>query len=175
MKDLNSFDIEVQNLKPGDHQYHFEFGNEFFKAFEYSVVEKGDFKVDLTIQKNETLIEMGFEISGAVELVCDRSLDLFDYPMQLNELMVLKYGEEAGEVDERMEIIPWNTTAINVARYIYELITLAIPMKKLHPRYNDLGDERDELIYTSTSESVQGSGSEEDTTWEQLKKLKKET
>ena len=91
--------------------------------------------------------------------------------MQVNERMVLKYGEEAGEVDERMEIIPWNTTTINVARYIYELITLAIPMKKLHPRYKDLGDERDELIYSSESE--QGSVSEEDTTWEQLKKLKK--
>jgi uncharacterized metal-binding protein YceD (DUF177 family) len=170
MNALNAFDIEIQNLKPGAHHFSFSVGDEFFQAFDYGMIDSGDLKVELDLQKSETLVDMLFNISGVVELTCDRSLDTFDHPMQLEEQMVLKYGEEAGEVDEHMEVIPWNTYTVNVARYLYEMITVAIPMKKLHPRYEQQENERDELIYVAGGD--QKPDMDDNATWEQLKKFK---
>ena len=170
MKALSAFDIEIQILRPGAHNFSFDVGEEFFQAFEYGILERGNLKANLELRKAETLLEMLFNISGVVELTCDRSLDTFDYPMNLDEKMVLKYGEEAGEIDEHMEVISWNTSTLNIARYLYEIITVAIPMKKLHPRYAQQDNEEDEIIYTSGR--AQNPISDEVTTWEQLKKFK---
>ena len=170
MKVLSGFEIEIQNLKPGTHHFTFDVGDDFFEAFEYGMLERGDLKVELELQKSETLVDLRFKIAGHVALTCDRSLEPFDYPMQLDEQMVLKYGEEAGEVDEHMEVIPWNTTNINISRYLYEMITVAIPMKRLHPRFAQETDDQDELIYTSGGD--QESDTEGRSTWDQLKKLK---
>jgi uncharacterized metal-binding protein YceD (DUF177 family) len=170
MKALSGFEIEIQSLKPGTHHFSFDVGDDFFQAFDYGMLESGDLKVELDLQRSETLIEMRFNIAGHVALTCDRSLEPFDYPMQLDEPMVLKYGAEAGEVDEHMEVIPWNTATINIARYLYEMITVAIPMKRLHPRFAAETDDQDELIYTSGGD--QEPEGDHDATWDQLKKLK---
>jgi uncharacterized metal-binding protein YceD (DUF177 family) len=95
--------------------------------------------------------------------------------------LVLKYGEE---IDSREEdeiiFMPWNTHSINIAQFVYEFISVAIPLKKLHPRYNneDLSIE-DHLIYSSgkQSDSNKNPGIKEDEIdprWQRLKELKKE-
>ena len=59
----------------------------------------------------------------------------------------MKFGDEEGELSDEMEIISSNTQRINVARYIYELVNVSIPMKKLHPRYANESAE-DQIIST---------------------------
>jgi uncharacterized metal-binding protein YceD (DUF177 family) len=65
---------------------------------------------------------------------------------------------------------------LELGQYIYEFIGLAIPMKKLHPRYEgelDLEDESEgKIIYTSGSDSGDEGDEDIDPRWEQLKKLK---
>ena len=39
----------------------------------------GNFKATVVLNKNETMIQMMYKITGSVELTCDRSLDLFDH------------------------------------------------------------------------------------------------
>jgi len=67
-----------------------------------------------------------------------------------------------------------DTPSINIGDFIYEFITLAVPLKKLHPRYEEAFDEDDEpeMIYTSQEESDEEESQESDPRWEALKKLK---
>lgn len=168
MDSLRIFDIDIAKLIAGQHEFQFRIDSTFFELFDYSLVDKGSLSVDLVLDKKTSFISLNFDIKGTVELTCDRSLDLFDFELSAKKEIVLKFGEEAKEVSDDVEIIPFKTQTINVAKFIYELISVEVPMKKLHPRYNDESSE-DQIIFSSDDEEQ---NDEMDPRWSQLKKLK---
>ena len=175
MKAFRPFDIHIFKLAHGEHDYEFEIKDEFFELFENEIVDKGNLKVDVSLAKSETMIEMDFSISGTVELQCDRSLDLFDFPIDTQRTMRYRLGEEAQELSDELMVIPKDSQTINIASLLFEFIGLEIPMKKLHPRFDDEeGDEELLVIYTSEEEEEDTNQEESvDPRWEALKKLKK--
>jgi uncharacterized metal-binding protein YceD (DUF177 family) len=169
MKLLNKFDIVIAKLELGRHEFTFKIDDEFFELFDYSLVDHGDLKVQVELDKKVSFISLKFSFVGVVELVCDRSLEKYDHKLETTNKVIIKYGEEAQELSDEIELIPFNTQQINIARYIYEFITVAIPMKKLHPRYQDEADE-DQIIYSSKNDDEELL--EPDPRWSELKKLK---
>lgn len=150
------YDIDLFKLDSGEYQYKLEVNNAFFALFDYGLIEKGDAEVNIQLFKTETMITMDFDIRGKVELICDRSLEPFDYPIELNERLLIKYGEEEEELDDDLLIITQNTQKINVAQFIYEIIGISLPMKKIHPDHLEEDDEDDiddmtkgKLVYSS--------------------------
>lgn len=175
MKDLNKFNIEIFKLSNGKHEYDFEIDETFFKHFENSPVENGKVEVLAVLDKRETLIEISFRFAGAITLTCDRSLDLFDFPINLSEKQIFKYGEEEVEIDDEISMITKQTQRINVAQFIYESICLSIPFKKLHPRYKDSAYEEEEgtMIYRDkAAEDTEEEAGNTDPRWDILKNLK---
>lgn len=178
MKELKEFDIEIVKLSPKRHEYEFESGDSFFKNFEQNLIEDGKFNVKLLLDKSETMIQLRFHIVGTIQLICDRSLEVFDYPINLEQKLILKFGEESEELSDEIEIIPRNTQRINIAQYIFEFIGLSIPMKKLHPKFaHEKYEENEEgiLVYrseTAPEEDVQPTEEEDiDPRWKILKNL----
>lgn len=178
MKGLEKYNIEIFKLSNAKHEYDFEVGNTFFSHFENSPVSKGNVNVHLCLDKRETFIEATFEFSGSVVLTCDRSLDLFDFPIDEKGKLIFKYGEEEMEVDDEISIITKATQRINIAQYIYDTICLSIPFKKLHPRFEEEEDDNSlgSLIYKDeTPEDADETDQENeniDPRWEILKNLK---
>jgi len=178
---LKNYKIDIFNLSLGEHEYAFYFDDEFHNNFENSIVKKGSGEIKILLKKTETFIELEFEIAGCIELICDRSLDLFDFPLRINEKLVFKYGDEFDNREGyEIHYIPWNIQSINIAQFIYEFISVAIPLKKLHPRYKneDLSID-DHLIYSSLrrSDKNRKPGNKEDEIdprWQRLKELRKE-
>ena len=117
-----------------------------------------------------------------MELVCDRSLETFEHPLDFTEKMIYKFGSEVKEIDESVMMITRDTPSINVAQLIYEFILLALPLKKIHPDYrNELDEEDNELEggFVYLDEAFTGDSTEEkesttpvDPRWEKLGKLK---
>jgi len=178
MKDLRPFDIEISTLKLKRYECEFSVDDSFFALFEKSPVQKGKLAVKLALDKSETMIQLRFHISGTVELVCDRSSELFDFPVDVSHKLILKFGEENEELSDEIEIISRNVQQINVAQYIYEYIGLAIPMKKISPRLaGEQYEENEEgiLVYRSAAgEEEEGEDGEDvDPRWQILKNLPK--
>ncbi len=174
MKLLREYDIDIAKLNPGQYNYSFRVEDTFFELFENSLVDHGSLTAEVLLEKKISFISLDFKISGTVELTCDRSLDLFDYYLTTYNEIVLKFGEEARELSDEMEMIPFDTKQINVAQYLYEFISVAVPMKKLHPRYQDESDE-DQLFFSSEEpdEDIEkNEDAEIDPRWNALKKLK---
>lgn len=154
MKSLKEFDIEIFRLKNGKQSFEYELNDTFFALIEGSFLEKGKLKVTVMLDKSERLILSEFAIKGTVELICDRSLEPYDFEIDSHENLVFKFGEEFEEVSEDVIIIPRDLQKLNLAQYIYEFIGLSIPMKKIHPKYQENEDEEDDeaetkLIYRS--------------------------
>jgi uncharacterized metal-binding protein YceD (DUF177 family) len=181
LRDLKAYTIDIIRLSHKKHFYNFKADSSFFENFDQSLIQEGVFEVKLTLDKSETMIQLHFNITGMVQLICDRTLEPFDYPVDLDQRMILKFGEENAELTDEIEIIPRDTQQINVAQYIYEFIGLAIPMKKLHPRLaGEQYQETDEeiLIYSSGAapdgdDSAGGAEDAVDPRWDILKGLKK--
>ena len=185
MKFWKTFDIEVIKFKEGLHEVDFSIGDAFFQQVEGNdLLEKGNLTARVKIDKGANLIELTFHIVGKVTLVCDRSLETFEHPLDFTEKMIYKFGSEVKEIDESVMMITRDTPSINVAQLIYEFILLALPLKKIHPDYkNELDEDDNELeggfVYLDEA-SPEDSGEEtkeESTTavdprWEKLKKLK---
>jgi uncharacterized protein len=175
---LRDYKINIVGLSNKVHEFDFEIGRDFFKHYGTGLVTEGDFKAHVALDKRETFIEATFAIKGTTTLVCDRSLDPFQYPIDIKKKIVFKYGEADEELTDEIVIIHRDTDSLELGQYIYEFISLEIPMKKLHPRFQGEEDQDDDttagkIIYTSGDlPDDDKNGHDIDPRWEQLKKLK---
>lgn len=168
------FKVNIIGLSQKAHRFDYEFGDEFFGIYGKALLEGGHFKATVTLDKRETMIEGNFHIEGTAHLICDRSLEPFEYPMDIEAKIIFKYGEEEKELSEEIVLITRNQAQLDVGQYMYELIGINIPMKRLHPKFNDdnLEESDIQLVYKTP---VTESDKEEDAIdprWEKLKKLK---
>ncbi|OEK01775.1 hypothetical protein BFP97_09725 [Roseivirga sp. 4D4] len=175
MKARRAFDIHIFKLANGNHDYQFEISDSFFELFENEMFSKGKLNADVSLQKSDSMIQMDFKVEGSIELTCDRSLDLFDQPISFESKMIFKYGEEEKELSEDVMVILKDTQTINIADLLFEFIGLQIPMKKLHPRFQEDDDQNEEgaMVYTSEQDDTSDEQQEEDVDprWAALKGL----
>lgn len=169
MKGIRELQIDIYSLSYKLHEFEFEITDKLLQIHEHSLLEKGEGICKLSLQKSETMMTLHFNIEAKVELTCDRSLDKFMHPIKLEEEVIIKFGEDNYSLSEDVLIIKNDTPSLNVGDFIYEFINLAVPMKKLHPRYKDEEDQPD-LIYSSGEENAKDEPV--DPRWEILKKLK---
>jgi uncharacterized protein len=167
------YDIDFYKLSDGKHSFEFGFDSSFFTLFKDSVVKNGAGTIKVVLDKTPTMITLNFQLEGEVELVCDRSLDNFMFELTEEKQVRLKFGDHQEELSEDLFMISTNTQKIDVGQFVYEFISLAIPMKKLHPRFDDDVDT-DVLVFNSDDDSESTSNEETDPRWNELKKLKKQ-
>ena len=137
MKNLKEFSLPIKGLKSGVHEFDFEIGNDFFKNFENSPIEEGNFNVHLTFDKRESFIELVFDFDGTIRTECDRCTASIDMPFGDSQLLTIKYSIEEKEDDGEVAYITPDTNEFNVAKYVYEFICLSMPFHKVYDCEND--------------------------------------
>ena len=175
MRELKAYTIQFVGLKVGKHHFDYEIDNTFFKDFEYEEFNDANLKVNLLFEKKTTLLELAFEVTGSVNVNCDITNEPYDQDIKDTFKLVVKFGESYNDDNEEILIIPHGEYQINVAQYIYELIVLAVPIKKIHPGIEDGSLDSDilkKLKELSPKEKTEDENTEEtDPRWYTLKKL----
>ncbi|QHL86057.1 DUF177 domain-containing protein [Nibribacter ruber] len=183
MKEIKKYYIHLTKLSNKTHEYEFELGNSFFEMFSQELIHGGSLKARVVLKKSELLLHFTFYITGEVRVTCDRSLEEFNMPLDIERVLLVRFGPEDLEMDENvLQIVP-ETQFINIAQHLYDFIGLAVPMKKLHPRFMEEVDEDEEgdeaeglLIYsTGTAEEEEDDDDEDgpvDPRFEALRKIK---
>lgn len=167
---MEAYRVNIQGLSNTLHHFDYQFGDEFFRKYGADLVSAGNIKALVTLDKHETFIEANFSLTGTIKLVCDRSLDEFDYPIAIDRKVIFKFGHEPGEVSDEIIVIDFNTVSLELGQFMYEFISLAVPMKKLHPRFEQDDEAEEGIIYSSGTEDKKD---EIDPRWEKLKNLNK--
>jgi uncharacterized metal-binding protein YceD (DUF177 family) len=176
---LGAYRINIIGLSNRIHHFQYEFGDEFFEQFDSKLVSEGNFHVNVALDKRETFLDADFEIRGVAKLACDRTLEPFDYPIDLKRKMVFKYGDRDEEITDEITIIQRDTAWLELGQYIYEFIALAIPIKKLHPRFQEEAEDDGlpgKIVYSSSGKDGEddddNDSDDTDPRWNILKKLK---
>lgn len=131
MDALDHFTIPVSGLRMGPHRFNFTVDSVFFSHFEGSPISNGNLAVALDFDKRSDLWELNFSILGHVSTPCDRCLEEFSLPLETQQHLLVKFAEEEWEDDTVVYVLA-GTPKLNVARFIYEYINLAMPMVRTH-------------------------------------------
>ncbi|MEC3906202.1 DUF177 domain-containing protein [Tamlana sp. 2201CG12-4] len=137
MKALKEFTIPFVGLKIGTHHFEYNVEPTFFEHFEYEDFNDANIHVDLELEKKTTLLELHFKISGWVKVNCDLTNEPYNQTIENEFNLVVKFGEEYNDEHVDILIIPHGTYEINIQQYIYELVILAVPLKRIHPGVED--------------------------------------
>lgn len=131
MDALIQYTLPLSGLRHGIHQYEFKVDDEFFSCFENSLIQNATIDLEVTLDKRPDLMILTFQYEGTVRVECDRCLELFDLPISGSEALLVKYSDTATEEGEIIYLTP-DMLEWNIAKYVYEYISLAIPLSKTH-------------------------------------------
>jgi uncharacterized metal-binding protein YceD (DUF177 family) len=175
----NDFIIQFGGLKEGVHNFVFEINKEFFDLIEYAELSNSNMKIDFELNKMSSMLVFKFVANGTVELVCDRCLDEFDYQIDFDETIFVKFGEENQEIEADVIILKTGSTEIDILELIYQFIIVSLPIKRIH-QDDENGNStcNPEMLERIEVVNVENELEQEevlDSRWNELKKLKNGT
>lgn len=175
MKPFKEFTIQFVGLKQGKHNFEYEIGKSFFDVYEYDEFNDVNIQLELVLNKKTTLLELHFKATGSVNINCDVTNEPFDQHINNAFDLVIKFGETFNNDAEDILIISHSEYEINIAQYIYELIVLSVPTKRVHPGVidgtldSDILKKLEEL--QPKEEKDKKNNKDTDPRWDTLKKL----
>ncbi len=163
------FVVPFVGLSTGSHSFKFEIDSSFFESFEYFENVSGNVFVTLGLLKEPNMLIFDFTIDGVFNLICDRCLGEFDQKIEGNNKLIVKFGDSFIEESEDVIIIPVSESQIDLKQYIFEYLSLLLPIKKVHP-LNDDGSSGCDPDFLERIDKY--SEAKADPRWDALKNLK---
>ena len=130
------FEIAFVGLKPGIHEFRYEVDDKFFAEIENRDFSNCHAVIKLELDKKNGFMLLRFEVGGKADVVCDKcgnmlTKDLWD---EFNMLVKLvdnpeEMNEQEGDPD--VFYISKTESHIYLNDWIYEFVTLSIPMQKM--------------------------------------------
>ncbi|OCB77350.1 YceD family protein [Flavobacterium crassostreae] len=175
MNKTKEYLIPFVGLKQGKHHFEYQLSNAFFEIFDYDEFDNSDIKVNVVLEKKSTMLELAFQHQGTVRVLCDVTSEEFDLPIEGSMKLIVRFGEEFNNDNEELLIVPFGEFEIDIAQYIYEMIVLSVPLKRVHPGVADGSlktETLDILNELKVSETKQEEKEENiDPRWDKLKQL----
>ena len=137
MKRFGKYVINFGGLPKGIHEFVFEVDESFFAHFENSIIQKAKADVLVTLEKEDTMLLLDFTIEGSATLPCDRCLEELNIEIEGYNELIVKFGENEEEESEDVIVLPAKAHEIDVSQYIYEYITMLVPIRNVHPDDED--------------------------------------
>jgi uncharacterized metal-binding protein YceD (DUF177 family) len=137
MNKTKKYLIPFVGLKLGKHQFEYQISNAFFEIFDYHEFQNSDIKVNVVLEKKSTMLELSFKHKGTVNVPCDLTGEDFDLPVKSKMKLIVRFGEMYNNDNEELLILPHGEFEIDIAQYIYEMIVLSIPLRRVHPGVKD--------------------------------------
>jgi uncharacterized metal-binding protein YceD (DUF177 family) len=175
MKKTNEYLIPFIGLKIGKHQFDYQINKKFFDEFDFDEFESCDIKVNVAFEKKATMLELNFKHKGTVNVTCDVSGEQFDLPIKSKIRLVVQFGDVFNNDNEELLILPLGEHQLDIKQYIYEMIALSIPLKRVHPGVKDgtLKSEALDKLKSSlvTEKKAVIKQADIDPRWDKLKQL----
>jgi uncharacterized metal-binding protein YceD (DUF177 family) len=131
-------------------------------------VKDGNVNILVDFDKKTTMLELHFEISGTVKVMCDLCTDEFDLPIEYSDRLIYKFGDESYDNTDEIIVIGHAEHEINIAQPLYEFINLAIPPRRVHPE----GECNQEMIDKLNEYRAKKDDDSTDPRWDALRNIK---
>ncbi|QKJ61748.1 DUF177 domain-containing protein [Flavobacterium sp. M31R6] len=137
MSKTKEYVIPFVGLKLGKHKFEYQINNAFFEIFDYNEFQNSDIKVNVVLDKKSNLLEISFKHQGTVNVPCDLTNEDFDLPIKGKIKLIVRFGDSYNNDNEELLILPFGEFEIDITQYIYEMIVLSVPLRRVHPGIKD--------------------------------------
>jgi len=167
------FSVPFSGLKQGKHEFKYVVNNEFFESFGYTEFNDANVNLQVLLNKMSTMLEFELQAEGTINIDCDLTSEPYDQEINSELELVVKFGEEFNDDDDEILIIPHGEHQVNIAQYVYEMLVLAVPQKRIHPGVEDgtLDSEVLKRLEDLQPKEKKENKEETDPRWDALKKL----
>jgi len=167
----NQYQIAFSGLNPGMHTFDFQIGDTFFEQVNDTEITGGAVTVIVTMAKEERMMDLHLEITGKVNVACDRCNELMSVEVSGKERLIIKLGDHYHEESEDVQIIPETVHQFDLRPFLYEYIHLLLPIRRIHPEDEEGNSQCDPDIIKKLKELSERRM--QDPRWEALNQLKK--
>ena len=126
------FTIPFKGLKVGRYSFNFKIDNEFFEKFEESEIKEGKLSATVEMDKIASHIDLLIKISGTALISCDRCLEIFSYPINCENRLIVKFSKEDSDDADAIYLLS-DENELDLQQHFYEFIHLALPIRRVHP------------------------------------------
>jgi uncharacterized protein len=176
MEKRSQYTIQFASLPTGEHQYEYHLNDAFFEAYEHSLINKADVKVDARLIKGVNNLQFAFTFNGTIHVTCVRCLDEFDIPVknEVRHLVVRQIDQVEGVQEEEEDIIsmPLSAYELDLAPHLYDYVNLMVPLNPVHPDKEDGSTGCNISSLEAMNEHLGHDPQNDDPRWSVLKKLK---
>ncbi|PHQ61744.1 MAG: hypothetical protein COC08_03655 [Maribacter sp.] len=170
MMKQKEFTIPFLGLKQGKHEFNFKIENKFFESFGYDEFNAANIELFVIMNMTSTMLAFEFSAKGNVNVDCDSTSEPYNQKITADMELVVKFGDEYNDEDDELLVIPYRENEVNIAQYIYEMLVLAVPQKRIHPGIED-GTLKSEVLEKLKELQPKETKDENDPRWDALKKL----
>lgn len=121
--------LEINKIKSGLNNYHFEIDKSFLDEFPFSPIKQSNTQVQLKLMKREMMMELEFTFTGTAHVACDRCLTEIEYPIKSVFNQLIKKAEVSNFADDEILYLGKNETELDLSQFLYESFILSLPAK----------------------------------------------
>lgn len=127
--------IDYKTLESGIYEFDYHIDKDFFAMFDEPMAQDGDADVHATMRVSSAGLSIRLDITGTLQVECDRCLETFDMPIDASYDLVVKYGDTTTPLDEADDVITIGADDdfLDLSQHIYEYVVLSLPARRVHP------------------------------------------
>lgn len=166
------FIIRLNGLPVGNHLYEFKVDNTFFDTRDYSDIKGANVNVEVELLKQNNLINLTFNLSGTLSVLCDRCTKPYDVEIESVEKMHLRFGDPDEPHAEDVFVLPHGENELDISPPLYEFIALALPTRLVPCEEDETFVCDEETLSKLNNISVDDPEPKPETTiWDKLKNI----
>ena len=133
----DKFIIPLNGLTAGENHFFWQAGKEFFDSFENSEILDAHLDTDVRVEKSGRYIGVDCDVRGEIKVECDRCLDELEFPVDVEIMLSVKYGDEESsdepqEGEREVLFVPEDSAELDMKQIIYDYVCLSLPMQRVH-------------------------------------------
>lgn len=131
--------IDYKTLESGTYEFDYHIDKDFFSMFDEPLAQDGNADVHAAMRATSAGLSIRLDISGTLQVECDRCLETFDMPIDASYDLVVKYGDKTTPLDEADDVITIgdDDDFLDLSQHIYEYVVLSLPARRVHPDLPD--------------------------------------
>lgn len=130
MDKKENYIIDLTDSRIVGSSYEFVIGDSFFEQFG-GVISHGDIHTVVTCEYSGSLFRFSIHSEGKVITPCDRCLADVELMIDTTDMLVAKLGTSYSD-DGDCVTVDSNDGELDLSSFIYEFITLSLPVKRVH-------------------------------------------
>lgn len=141
MGTLERYSIPYKGLAAGIHTFEFEIDDALFESVGSTDILGGQAVAEVKMTKAASTLTFDVHIRGTVRVECDRCLDEVALPVDATDRLTVKFSDEPVESDGEVMWISPSDGEVQLGRFIYETILLALPFQRTHESIDQCNPE----------------------------------